>query len=46
MDQQQGVSLARDFVQKQFVAKDIDEAALLAARAGNDMMMTTTAFYA
>ncbi len=32
-------------VQKQFVAKDIDEAALLAARAGNDMMMTTTAFY-
>lgn len=31
--------------QKQFVAKDIDEASLLAARAGNDMMMTTTAFY-
>ena len=32
-------------VQKQFVATDIDEASLLAARAGNDMMMTTTAFY-
>ena len=32
-------------VEKQFVAKDIEEASLLAARAGNDMMMTTTAFY-
>ena len=32
-------------VEKQFVAKDIDEASLLAARAGNDMMMTTTAFF-
>jgi len=32
-------------VTRQHVAKDIDEASLLAARAGNDMMMTTTAFY-
>ncbi len=32
-------------VNRQHVAKDIDEASLLAARAGNDMMMTTTAFY-
>jgi beta-glucosidase len=32
-------------VKNQHVAKDIDEASLLAARAGNDMMMTTTAFY-
>ena len=30
---------------KQHVAADLDEASLLAARAGNDMMMTTTAFY-
>ncbi|PKM39333.1 MAG: glycosyl hydrolase [Firmicutes bacterium HGW-Firmicutes-9] len=32
-------------VNNQHVAADIDEASLLAARAGNDMMMTTTAFY-
>lgn len=32
-------------VNNQHVAKDLDEASLLAARAGNDMMMTTTAFY-
>lgn len=32
-------------VEKQHVAADLDEASLLAARAGNDMMMTTTAFY-
>ena len=32
-------------VTKQHVAEDLDEASLLAARAGNDMMMTTTAFY-
>ena len=32
-------------VKNQHVAKDFDEASLLAARAGNDMMMTTTAFY-
>jgi len=32
-------------VTKQHVAADLDEASLLAARAGNDMMMTTTAFY-
>jgi beta-glucosidase len=32
-------------VTRQHVAKDLDEASLLAARAGNDMMMTTTAFY-
>jgi len=32
-------------VTRQHVAKDIDEASLLAARASNDMMMTTTAFY-
>lgn len=32
-------------VTKQHVAQDFDEASLLAARAGNDMMMTTTAFY-
>ena len=32
-------------IEKQHVAADMDEASLLAARAGNDMMMTTTAFY-
>ncbi len=32
-------------VEKQHVAADMDEASLIAARAGNDMMMTTTAFY-
>ena len=32
-------------VTKQHVAADLDEATLLAARAGNDMIMTTTAFY-
>ena len=32
-------------VTRQHVAADLDEASLLAARAGNDMMMTTTAFY-
>lgn len=32
-------------VNNQHVAADLDEASLLAARAGNDMMMTTTAFY-
>ncbi len=32
-------------VTRQHVAEDLDEASLLAARAGNDMMMTTTAFY-
>ena len=32
-------------VEKQHVAADMDEASMLAARAGNDMMMTTTAFY-
>jgi len=32
-------------VENQHVAADPDEAALLAARAGNDMIMTTTAFY-
>ncbi len=35
----------RSLVEKQHVATDLDEASLLAARAGNDMMMTTTAFY-
>ena len=32
-------------VERQCVAKDLDEASLLAARAGNDMIMTTTGFY-
>jgi len=32
-------------VNNQHVAADLDEASLMAARAGNDMMMTTTAFY-
>ena len=32
-------------IEKQHVAADMDEATLLAARAGNDMIMTTTAFY-
>jgi Beta-glucosidase-related glycosidases len=32
-------------IEKQHVAENMDEASLLAARAGNDMMMTTTAFY-
>ncbi len=32
-------------VNNQHVAADLDEASFLAARAGNDMMMTTTAFY-
>ncbi|HWQ97941.1 MAG TPA: glycoside hydrolase family 3 N-terminal domain-containing protein [Clostridia bacterium] len=32
-------------VNNQHVARDLDEASLLAARAGNDMIMTTTAFY-
>ena len=32
-------------IEKQHVAANIDEASLLAARAGNDMIMTTTAFY-
>ena len=32
-------------VERQRVAKDYDEASLLAALAGNDMIMTTTAFY-
>ena len=32
-------------VTKQHVAADLDEASLLSARAGNDMIMTTTAFY-
>ena len=32
-------------IENQHVAADMDEASLLAARAGNDMMMTTTAFY-
>lgn len=32
-------------VDKQFVAHDADEASLLAARAGNDMIMSSTEFY-
>ncbi len=32
-------------VRRQFVAKDIKEASFLAAKAGNDMIMTSTAFY-
>ena len=32
-------------VRRQHVAKDIKEASLLAAQAGNDMIMTSTAFY-
>ena len=32
-------------VTKQHVAADLDEASLLSVRAGNDMIMTTTAFY-
>jgi len=32
-------------VTKQHVAADLDEASLLSARAGNDMIMTTTGFY-
>ena len=32
-------------VTRQFVAENIDEASLLAANAGNDMIMTTAAFY-
>ena len=32
-------------VTQQHVAADLDEASLLSARAGNDMIMTTTAFY-
>ena len=32
-------------VTKQHVAADLDEASLLSARAGNDMIMTTTTFY-
>ena len=32
-------------IEKQHVAADMDEASILAARAGNDMIMTTTAFY-
>lgn len=32
-------------MERQHVAADLDEASLLAAEAGNDMIMTTTAFY-
>ncbi len=32
-------------VTKQHVAADLDEASMLSARAGNDMIMTTTGFY-
>lgn len=32
-------------VERQHVAENLDEASLLAAEAGNDMIMTTTAFY-
>ncbi len=32
-------------VKSQFVARDVQEASVLAAKAGNDMIMTSTAFY-
>lgn len=34
-----------NLVARQFVAEDVDEASRLAANAGNDMIMTTAAFY-
>lgn len=34
-----------NLVSRQFVAADLDEASLLAANAGNDMIMTTSGFY-
>ncbi|MGN0995367.1 MAG: glycoside hydrolase family 3 N-terminal domain-containing protein [Candidatus Ventricola sp.] len=35
----------RSLADRQHVAADLDEASVLAANAGNDMIMTTTAFY-
>ena len=35
----------RSLAERQHVAADLDEASVLAANAGNDMIMTTTAFY-
>ena len=38
-------SNATNLVERQFVAENADEAAILAAEAGNDMMMTSPEFY-